>query len=182
MAEFNCSYKKALTIYIPPSPSGIVASARKEELHTEDISMIIPSTSQRSYVEVLKSSNTTYGNTETANQKITQKVIEKKSKKKKSMSTNNQTGESFDWGMYSNNESDRESSIDEDTTENKEKPKISFIELLKRISNICFMKNLSTKKKAEQVVCVVLEWVVYIIESKISAFTILKQLFNIENG
>lgn len=84
--------------------------------------------------------------------------------------------------MYSNNESDRESSINEDTTENKEKPKISFIELLRRISNICFMKNLSTKKKAEQIVLVVLEWVVYIIESKISAFTILKQLLNIGNG
>ncbi|CAH0715196.1 unnamed protein product, partial [Brenthis ino] len=161
MAEFNCSYKKALTIYIPPSPSGIVASAWKEELHTEDVSIIIPSTSQRSYVEVLKSSNSTYGNTKTSNQKITQKVNEKKTKKKKSMSTNNQTRESFDWGMYSNNESDRESSIDEDTTENKEKPKISFIELVWRISNICFMKNLSTKKKVEQVVFVVLEWVVY---------------------
>lgn len=177
MAEFNCTYRKALTTYITPdSPSENEPFIKKHlnvpsTIHVKNIT--IPTQqlfNSPSYAEVIMTSATVHNTSESKNisflqtGKINQRrksqdfmgPTEYMDKEKKKKSTNNNQ-ERRDYG-------------------------VSFSELLVRLKEIIFLRCDSIQSKIRDCLKCCLEWLILVVTDNISDWPVLKQILDYFNG
>lgn len=164
MAEFNCSYKKALTIYVPPSPQPRDRELRNEypslpntpkastslkSRHTDELEVHMETDSSTSYAQKVK---VTPGNSKTKKEAMLDKKRNRKSMYRE-----------LDEDLI---ECDSEGSGKEDNVEtsklNEEKKselkeKISWNRLFKKLKNAIFAGNMSWEEKIKGCGSILLE-------------------------
>lgn len=146
MAEFNCSYKKALTMYIPPEPIQRHQYLRKShmtEVQNTSMESINPTCSpstriNSSYADALKKP------VEVA-EKSNKNIRNKKQNKQKSKSSIQEERNSF-WESCSESEIENiDQSQTEDTAKKKNKTTWKFV--FKQLAEIMWNKNLTLEEK-----------------------------------
>jgi hypothetical protein len=193
MSEFQCTYRKALTLYVAPSPNpldelGPQIDARKQfpilknsTTFTVENSPLLPS-----YKDILTDSEvapTEKSKEETKRGTIPKDASElikqgraKKEKKMTSRREQQPDPEVFemDWNKVYENESDDEEGEDR---------KANFSELLKRLKDVIFFNNLSIRDKIHGVIKISVEWLVIFVAGLFSDSPMVKSFLNfITNG
>lgn len=177
MAEFNVSYRKAVTMYVPPQTPTyeVERSPVRIDLSLSGNTMTATTTPKHSffapnvqetpttYAQAVSCSNETNNNLSSKNteEKAHLKKREKKKKKKENQTTNLE-GESLQNEAMSTDSEDSfsdKSQYNEQRRKNRES-RVPFFKLLQRIKAAFYQKNESLKSRIEKIVQLVVEWVI----------------------
>ncbi|XP_023953577.2 uncharacterized protein LOC112057315 [Bicyclus anynana] len=172
MAECNCTYKKALTIY----------TSSKEDIPTRPTSPVIPytvdpnpfaplSTDKSSYAEILKTSADihTLPNNRKPPSSSTPKAARAQRRRTSEISVEN---------------SIRPDDVSWKEKDAEPKKKFPFAELLNRLKNILFLKGISMQDKLKSIVKCCLDWVFSALMEFLSDWSLLQTIIEsfIKNG
>ncbi|XP_045762974.1 uncharacterized protein LOC123865785 [Maniola jurtina] len=175
MSQFNVTFKKASTMYAPPSPPNQkdfpkFASCDTDLSHAESMESL----PRRSYAEAAKENYSDEPKPTTSRRDESNKKKKRKGKEKK----DREFEEDDFWNRRGDTKDNLAQSGDEETT----KKKASCAELLERIAEILFMKSYSITKKTVEVLKLIWEWFLTFAEDKFPSLALIKQLFNKFNG
>ncbi|XP_022828490.1 uncharacterized protein LOC111357925 [Spodoptera litura] len=170
MAEFNCTYRKALTIYAPKEPS--------KEINIERLSSEIhPTLEEENFTFPTNISSPVF--------KITTKAQIHKKKGKSStkhkLNEEDKTDISYmEWieeGQHNNTE--RKNSVESEAKQRD----VTFKELLMRLREIIFMKGSTIHTIFKEVIKTCIEWVILVLADNVADWPILKLIMNLlSNG
>lgn len=177
MAEFNCSYKRALTMYAPPD------TPPPQEYYTEfnafeenqdtsytnmDNDQVNPSTSYAAAAALKPSQDK---KNPPKNKNKIKKIINKKTK---------HSDDDIHWDEIMNQASDSEPTEEKtnERTPRKERGHISFYELLKRLSNIILDANHTIYEKVTEVLKICCKWLYNMVRNYIPDINFLKNIIN----
>ncbi|XP_046972405.1 uncharacterized protein LOC124539123 [Vanessa cardui] len=179
MAEFNCAYKRALTMYVPPnspSPQEFNTEVQEDRQDICDNMNTSPKIST-SYASVTAS-------------KLTRKQQDAPVSKKQSTKSNNkrrhkdEDDDDINWSEVINQVPDTES-LEENSTRNmnskthkREESHISFYELLRRIGNTILNKNSTIHEKFNEVLKMCCKWLYDFVANFIPDLNFIKNIFN----
>lgn len=177
MAEFNCTYRRALTMYVPPSPiqedkTNLDPIESFPVLNSyQDVNKIVNET--QSYSEIVKSSKKTINNENKKNKQTKRRT--------KTSDKSNQSINSMDWDTSSDSEQ-MNVKVDEKTSRrSKEKPRqdcnqMSFSQLVEKLKNVIFVRNISLKEKIVEALSFGLGWLISYFKAKILELPILNNI------
>ncbi|XP_047038165.1 uncharacterized protein LOC124643288 [Helicoverpa zea] len=177
MAEFNCTYRKALSIYVPPDiPS---ETSKDDIIPNEYIKSPLP---KSHYISPSYAGSTpTFADIVKINTKA---VIHKEDLPspathvlKKQAKTN--LKETHD--IIEDNSYNTTLETPKNEKENKQKD-VNFVELLSRLKEIIFLKNVSYQTKFYRIMKSCVEWVILVVVDNIADWPILKKIFDFVNG
>lgn len=169
MSDFNCSYKRALTLYVPPYSPAPSEPPRPKTDESRNIrnDLTLPSASTRfnakTYAECAR--------------KVPKEKVKSKDNKRKKKEDKNKTGEdewtrnegdNISWDCFS--EEDLEINIQkqvDEQTRSKER-KISLQALLNKLKGIIFESEMSWKEKIQCCSDSLLQWVLSFLMQYIS--------------
>lgn len=162
MAEFNCTYRKAMSIYVPLSPR-VDKCELNRDFEIEDMLLH----NQPRFPECYKVDTNFDKNTSP------DRVPQIKKKKSK---TNKYSYPQFN---YVQNQSDEDISPTNSTPNNTQQKKrdVNFQELLKRLKEIIFLKNNSLELKLKESIQCCIEWLILVIIDNVSDWPMLKTIF-----
>lgn len=172
MAEFNCSYRKAQSMLIPPSPPPLDTYEPLRSKH------VYAPTNDFSY----------YGNNDTEKSperepttSWTETFADKEKKKKKKKKKKRVQ---LDENVYAEVEGSSESEIineNENTKKEEEDRRQDFKTLigvlLEKIKNIIFDKNLNLTSKLNHGVKIIIEWITLVVVNFCSGYPMVKNIF-----
>ncbi|XP_045783306.1 uncharacterized protein LOC123879569 [Maniola jurtina] len=181
MAEFNCTYKRALTIYVPPSPPPEEHYSEHTTQEEKDIPMqenadTVPPRMSRSYASAAASHPTGSGKNKSGSKDGPKKSSNKKQKQK---------DDDINWDEEMNYGSEAESA-EENTSMNmnykrstrKETEHFTIYELLKRLKNIILNTNNTTFEKITEITMIIFKWITNMFRSYIPDMNFIKNIFN----
>lgn len=200
MSEFNCTYRKALTLYVPPSPTPSqvaekiqpkksVVRATSTDTQRETTASNNAERSKCLYSEVVQSKN--IATTSSSTHKTPSKNPNNKKKKTKSNThyTKNNSATAMDYSdsLDDDNNSDqtetRESEPEcarsdkhSDKAQKSEHKDLTFLQLYTKLINIMYSKQ-STFFKIKYAVSLCVEWVVSVVINNLSDLSIIKTFF-----
>lgn len=198
MTEFNCTFRRALTIYVPPEPdfrlSSTPLATHSPATHapvahasaTHVPASLIP-TAQT--FAMITAARTTRQKAQSSFNNSPKKVPQKK--KKHTTTTPNLTKpvvkESWDNQEYLhdlNNESLAGGSEEQNIPEPEptRKRDVNFDELYTRLKDIVFFKNYSLKEKILSVIKCCIEWLILVVVDNVTDSPMLKNIINCFNG
>lgn len=168
MAEFNCTYKRALTLYVPPSPQPTPNLTQQDFPSTfcTQKDPDIPFTSKETtYAQVVVSKNvpdkTQLNNLNT-------------NKKNSGNNKRNKNKENIDEDLHNCPEMDSNSGGQEEfVSDNSEENKIGFQELLIKLKKVIFARRMSWKEKIYCSGKMIIEWIYSYVVSFISEWPFL---------
>ncbi|CAH2108318.1 unnamed protein product [Euphydryas editha] len=174
MAEFNCTYRRALTMYVPSSCTEAKESrANLKQRNKEVSSTPEPATTtpylEQSYSDVVK-----------------QTIVQAEINAKKNISHSNKKYKKEKEADYQ-----RQAPIDigapstwaeEEQQEEKKKRDVTFNELLSRLQEILFLRGVSMQTKVISMSKCCLEWLILIAVENISEWPILQSILNFFNS
>lgn len=183
MAEFNCSYRKAMQLYVPPEPpiSAAEQQAPASSATIHNLPGVMPAQSQNanriSYANITKTlsqSSTPVSQLNAMNSTTSSQGKTKKSKKKKQ-----NLKESGNWNIYSEseevmnefvNESESDIRSNKETEEKREnlRATLNFRQLLHKLYGVFFISQDNIKSKILQGVTLFIEWLLTIAGQYIS--------------
>ncbi|XP_045500762.1 uncharacterized protein LOC123698220 [Colias croceus] len=177
MAEYNCTYKRALTIYVPSE------SPRKPEPSIADINYFSPLDiidEDSLFPQPCSGEQLTYANV--VNRKPIKNVGIKKTKLPNSRVSKTSTDRE-DYLTDSLNKMDSYGcNVEENTTEGGQKEKdVKFSELLSRLKSILFLKGVSIQTKMFSILKRCIEWVVLVLAEYVSDWPCAKILMDLLN-
>lgn len=188
MSEFNCTYKRANSMYVPPF-SPII---KNETQNKEFLSSQTPVSQTPYSIPCAKSTNETHLDTygkglDKEKEENFKKKTNRKKKKKRFYFAENVIADIEVSSSESNMGHTETEEIQEEkaqkTEEEEEEPiVVSFKDLLDKIKLIIFLKNESLHKKLSLIFYTVIEWLKYFIVSSLSKCSIFKVLDNIINN
>ncbi|KAJ0176104.1 hypothetical protein K1T71_008278 [Dendrolimus kikuchii] len=167
MAEYNCTYRRALAIYVPNTNEDDPQSINELTHLPENIIDIPYYTQSTSYVPLQQP---TYAEV----------VVHKDARKKQSKTVPPNTKkakrgtleESGDFGTHPEINSAFPGENAEESV--KSKSSVNFSELLSRLKDILFLKGTSVAMKVKSVVKCCVEWLVLVVVENISDWSMLK--------
>lgn len=192
MAEFNCSYRRALQIYVPPEPPTwteepslpIPLPASTTELPKSTSTPLLSQNINHTYASITRkvpvpnrdSTDNTYAQTPSFSQPaqsyhIDQPAQEKSKKKKKNKKKRQNESEVYNWDMSSESEAVINDIIDEsenETQKRKErrennKSTLNLSQLLSKLYTLIYNSQDDIKSKIIQGVSLSIEWLVSIV-------------------
>lgn len=172
MAEFNCTYRRAMTMYVEPYDTE-QANAEVMKKHVdpppftmEEDDFPLP-VGQKSFSQVLKNTQ----NKQSQKQKASKSTGETKKHKEKNI-----TEELFNFDY------ETPPSLEQDTpTGSQEKP-INFKELLLKLKNILFLRGVSIRNKVVNIVKCCVQWVMLVVSSNFAEWPLLNTILDLFNG
>lgn len=171
MSEYNCTYRRALTLYVPVefSDNETGKPGQEDPLCIPKKSTTTP-TNISSYAEVTKKSSV-------HNDRI--KISDKK--RVSSSSKKQSPGIKVDFcDPYIPFSSEELPNISVQTNENQEQVRdVKFSELLNRLREILFLKHATIQAKVQSVIKCCLEWIILVVVDNISDWPILKSILHI---
>ncbi|KAJ2945878.1 hypothetical protein O0L34_g4785 [Tuta absoluta] len=195
MAEFNCTYRKALTLYVKPSPvpqDRVEQPIRQNDFPVLNNTPIAPVhehiTPRPAYNSLFKESSlkTEVKNTQNIEQQQPEVRSYNKNVRKPSLNRgkkkNSQKGygdaDEIDWNIM---DSDEDAHSEDDN--NKEKTgKTSISELFYRLKEVIFLRSMSVQDKLGSIIRLTVEWVVIVASEFISSCPMFQTLFNLFNN
>ncbi|XP_046976363.1 uncharacterized protein LOC124542460 [Vanessa cardui] len=187
MAEFNCTYKRATTIYVPPSapPSKVtldednfpVFTTQREPIEQRDIDQ--PNESSKTYAEVTKSASEYRGYSKHTRKCDNTKKNTESPQKKRSRPRN-----TMDWDMSSDSETNTQempnfkSAQKEDSysSNRRNDESLSFKLLLEKLRRIIFSRRSPLNDKIMQACELMWNWAITWCINKITEFPVLKNI------
>lgn len=183
MSEFNCTYRRARTMYVSTSPKresnifepspgleqifgNIDVETQNEELVIETLSLSPPDLGEQDYFK----ENTTYAN------KVKMKTVIHKENNKYPKQNKHRN-------EYKENENiDLQLKEEKQYTEENSSKEITFSELLARLKEIIFLRSGSLKSKVHSVIKCCTEWFILLITENIADWPVLKMFLDYFNG
>ncbi|CAG9138686.1 unnamed protein product [Plutella xylostella] len=186
MSEYNCSYKRALTLYVPPSPlpqSYQTGHHEETELADDNTSTHVYAPTPGTYAQVVKTSAQIHQNINQTPQKAEKTQKNRKSKKNKKRHNENE-----EWiGASESDEhtySSRDSQSKEDNQKNTEK-RGRFINMLRdlivKLKDVIFSNELTGDKKLSTSVKILFDWVLITAIKYLSDWPFFKTILSV-NG
>lgn len=183
MAEFNCSYRRALTMYVPEFHSEV--EGQKEQADFERL--IDPDDSQKNFPQP---SNDTPTYAEIVKTKALIHNTQSKQPSRHSPMKHKQQRRPpspFVWSEKSEANFEPDSDIHnlkEKSEESKREKSVSFKELLGRLKEVIFLKGVSIQSKVRLAIKYCIEWVVLLIVDCIPDWPVLQTVldFLCKNG
>lgn len=169
MAEFNCTYRRALTLYVPATRSGHITLSPVAERTTK----VAPTmeaegpftTSQKpSYAEV-----------------VTQAIVHKEVTKiptpqlPKQQRMRNRNSDTFRFEDTVTPNVPREVAREEE----KREKDIKFSELTKRLQEIFYLKGVTIQEKVQRVIKCCIEWLILVAVGNITDWPVLKAILEL---
>ncbi|XP_028171977.1 uncharacterized protein LOC114361200 [Ostrinia furnacalis] len=151
MAEFNCSYKRALSIYIPPEPHTPKESPKTLNHPSADMydNNMDKSTTQTTYADIVK----------TNNEPSTPKTTKKKTKNRKSNQQKNKTQDS-DWFELTSESEELSKQPRQVQTGENFKNKKSWKELLKIMKDKLLDREMTWQEKVKDCINIIMDWII----------------------
>lgn len=174
MSEYNCSYQKALTIYVPPSP--VLSTKSYDDLidmqhkHIYTSTLLIDSPLN---IEEQRADRINSEPLNTNNLTVNKTTLKKKKKKKQQ----NQEEENIilETNETRVNDIDNESNVDDSGGNNKK----SFDSgLIDKIKVVIFKNNLNLNSKIKEIVQIIIEYITVVVIDFCSDLSRVKWLFN----
>lgn len=188
MAEFNCSYKRALTLYVPPTPPTRVETRSVKETTSETNSKheglfdILPNEAEETVSTPHTISPETYAEVIQTKAVIHSEKLPKARQNSVRPRRKQGQNEAYvqDWEMSDSNSSERASKIEPEPKRNhRQKPKSGpFRELLNKFKDIIFMKNYSIQDKLLSIIQMSFDWAIAYIVDNISEWPLFKNLLH----
>ncbi|KAF9424281.1 hypothetical protein HW555_000674 [Spodoptera exigua] len=186
MAEFNCTYRKALQLYVAPSPrrdekefnkssptDGVFPKLKTKLTPTcvtsDDQASFVKSPSSPLYAEVVK--------TEATIHKARTHIDQQRTKKHEKT----RVDKGDDWANWLPTETGETKELEHDPEDSKKK-EVNFDELLTRLKNILFLKRCTVGEKIRMAIQCCLEWLILVVVDNVSDWNIVKKLFELFNG
>lgn len=175
MAEFNCTFKRAAMMYVPPSP-------QPEKEDNLDINENFPTLSSYPEPATVMNQSQSYSEVVKSARKINSDENQKKSKKYKmkniSKEKNSKSRNTMDWDIST----DSEINIEVTSNYSKEEQKnssdhISLKQLLEKLKNIILIRRMSLKEKITEALAIIWEWLVSLCKTKVLELPIVKNIF-----
>lgn len=181
MAEFRCTYRKALECYVPPENSNPVQTPVATDCRdsfpylqgdTPPKIFSTPETPFRSsYAKTLQAKNTIHNAEDRA--KSTRHPV-----KAELRSPRNKQGPAKDNCMFWNSTADdKDEHLSDDEEDHKEQSP-PFSELVSRLREVVFLQQASVSSKINSVIQLCLEWLMLVLVGYISKWPSIKKLFN----
>lgn len=190
MSEFNCTYKKAMSLHVPQSPPYTAHQQYPESINSttliptfEDLTPRM-TTQQHTYSEILKTPATiqTRNNPKTNRNNRKNKRGNKQSNKNKNKSDRN----TMDWDFSSESDGNvvDPTNVSKNAEEEKEETKTNYSlqQLIEKLKNIVFLRSCSLQKKIELAVEVLLEWFSSYVKTKCADIPIIYNLLYGQKG
>lgn len=170
MAEFNCTYKKALTTYVPPETNYEEVYKEREretegEQHqvlSQDINIEVVPRTQTSNTHIKEVTITKAGSSTSKAKKngsVTQKVSSKKDSVKDKDKKNIQNSDTMiDWAAFSDSDSEIQEVETEKTNSTKKEKKKTWKLLWNKIKEKIWDSGTSLEEKIFECVKVISDW------------------------
>ncbi|CAK1598282.1 unnamed protein product [Parnassius mnemosyne] len=181
MAEFNCTYRRALTIYVAPTPHRDMDvkltghNNIQQEMYNYNTPKREAATTQNvpTFAEV--TANVIVHNEDNISQ-CESNVSSSRRHQTKKEKRNTERDTSLQSNRFEPNTSYSEEN------NNKSSGKISFSELLVRLKEVIFFNNFSLQEKVYKVIKLGVEWLILVTVDNISEWPMLKTVLNLFNG
>lgn len=166
MAEFNCTYRKAMTMYVEPEKTEQKRAEEKQKYEppppTSTAENSFPS-NERSFADILRN-------------KPAPQSSSKKPSKKQSF------GKQADNSEYAFNfKYQTPPSFDSNIPPSQDKP-IKFTELLIKLKEILFLREVSIKNKLLNILKCFIKWLILVVASNLEDWPLLDKILNFFNG
>lgn len=202
MSEYNCTYRRALSIYVPPSPDPIVTLTsshgglpRSEEERTAP-HVYAPQCLTPSYAQVTSNEIQATVHAENHSRPAPNEHKNRKKPLKKKVQHRNEDEFFADFEMSTDSDSsDAEKSHSGEESQSNEKREKnnkqeaptnkkpeSFKELSEKLKNIVFMRNITFLEKIKSLTNTTVEWLISLVVSMIADVSIFRNLFSVSNG
>lgn len=186
MAEFNVSYRKAVTMYVPlpPTDSELERSPERTQLSsspaiaiTQDLTSEITTQKKLTYAQAASSAPLTI---ERNNKKRENSDVQgRKQKKKKGKKT--ETEDFQEYKMSTDSEEDVCENSENEQSKKKRRGTegyVPFFMLLKQLKNIFCRSNMSWEDKIIKIIQLCGEWIITLILENMSNLPLLQGIFN----
>lgn len=181
MAEFNCTYKRATMVYVPPSPAQTKLNLDEENFPPFMTSNEVfdqpgsdqPRDNAKTYSEAAKLQAETHKFSDTnllRSQKVGRRNNSQQKKKTRSR-------DPMDWDMSSESEVQVEEKTQEESQSDRQRSGISVKQLLEKLRNIIFMRRLTLKDKIMQAWEIIRDWAMEWVKELIFELPILQNIF-----
>ena len=184
MAESGCTYRKALTLYVPPVAPDIsrtTLTTYTGEDHPQTQHVIVEETTPRSmplYSEVVKTKAMVHQTDDSSTPKNTKgrKMLSSRTRQRGKKNTKEDWAAMDTEGKPEEMYDKAENSSDEEIQHTSKK---SFSELLKRFKEIVFLRNLDFTEKCSQIFRLCFEWILSYVIGHISDWPYFKDVLEI---
>lgn len=173
MAEFNCTYRKALLLYVAPSPHRDerepIRVVPTPVVFSEHEINLTERSSSPLYAEVVKTEAVIH-NPRTQKDQQRTKSHEK-----------TRVAKDDDWANWLPTETEEARESNNDREEPK-KREVHFDELLARLKNIIFLKRCTVGEKIQRAIKCCVEWLILVVVDNVSDWKMMKKLLDLFNG
>lgn len=175
MSDYNCTYRRALTIYVPPTYEVIPSTKQKKTFNFE------PHRKPDNFPPIIPTK--TSPKTPSFTEIITQAIVHTEPKQKSSYrpSKLQQHPKEEELFVFGNNITNNSNSSDQNNTtkhENQER-EVNFSELLSRLKEIIFRNDETISMKVHNVIKCCVQWVILVVVENISDWPILKPILDL---
>ncbi|XP_072929999.1 uncharacterized protein [Epargyreus clarus] len=183
MSEYNCTYRRALTLYVPPSPMPVTVTE-----------CLQPTTTPQTFVDSVHlepNNNQSYAEIASSNQKATPPKSSRKKRVpkrfKKNISSNTLGTEQPDF-MQPSSDMEQEEEYQEDNNnsnnnyENAHNKSDTWKELLQKIKNIIVEKHNTIAEKIKCLASIFVDWCISIVLKYVSEMSVIKNFFSPQYG
>lgn len=187
MAEFNCTYRKALLLYVAPSPrrderepirltptAGVFSEYQSNFTHKgvvfpEHQTNLTERSSSPLYAEVVKTEAVVHNPRNHKDQQSTKKHEKTRVTK------------DDEWANWLPIETEEVKESNNNPEESR-KREVHFNELLARLKNIVFLKRCTVGEKIQMAIQCCVEWLILVVVDNVSDWKMMKKLFDFFNG
>ncbi|XP_063622395.1 uncharacterized protein LOC134794513 [Cydia splendana] len=187
MAEYNCTYRKALELYVTPESPDRKECFDFPKYHsfpklkfsecTAESALPSQPTQEKSFAKIVE----TKAMIHQENVRQEPQTRPTKSKKERSREENNVD-------TFLNNfllSSEREENLENDNKQDQKEKSVDFSELVDRLKEIIFLKEVSVQMKVLKVIKCCIQWIILLCVEKLSCWPILKSVMDLfinDNG
>ncbi|KAJ8703854.1 hypothetical protein PYW07_013148 [Mythimna separata] len=181
MAEFNCTYRKALLLYVAPSPCRIQPEPQPEPITVVNTADLFPQHVEN-VVFTERSSSPLYADMVKTKAVIHNLEISKDKKSvKKTEKTRSAKENEFESANWSPREATEANELNNEAQEPREK-EVHFEELITRIKEIIFLKKGTMAKKFKMIIQCCVQWLILVVVDNVSDWKMMKRLLDFFNG
>lgn len=186
MSEFNCTYRRALTMYVPPD-SPLLPPERTEYSRVAPFSSnAFVNVNERTptFAEIVKTTAEIHTNNFDVDSSHEYSAHPKTNMQRLKSQKQKKTKKEYDeWSdMLSEKEEHSDDHSRPEFEKSESKKKVSVNELWTRLKEVIFIKHLDFQTKFRDVVKLCIEWLIIVVVENISDMSMMKNILNLING
>lgn len=187
MAEYNCTYRKALELYVTPeSPDQKECAEFSKAHHTfpklklaecTQSAQPSPPTQEKSFAKTVETKAIIH------RENARQEPQTRPTRKKKERTCEENNVDSFLNNIFSSSEQVKD--LENDNVQDQKERSVDFSELVDRLKEIIFLKGASMQMKVHKVIKCCIQWIILLCVEKLSSWPILKSVLDLfinDNG